>query len=133
MRVDCRARHCVALYGRQCRSPPTPLPHWLTGWQMGTTAKCTYVRSRSREKTEKRRRRRRQKRGHSTATKRLACHPVLGQSAARQVLSKQLSSSGSGSRCHKCCKLAMPLQTLQPYRTPHSPLPWPFRQLPQSV
>lgn len=113
--------------------PPTPLPHWLTGWQMGTTAKCTYVRSRSREKTEKRRRRR-QKRGHSTATKRLACHPVLGQSAARQVLSKQLSSSsGSGSRCHKCCKLAMPLQTLHPSPSPHSPLPWPFRQLPQSV
>lgn len=115
--------------------PPNPtatLADWLANGDDCEVHLCAESQSGGDQK-KRRRRRRRQKRGHSTATKRLACHPVLGQSAARQVLSKQLSSSSSGSRCHKCCKLAMPLQTLQPYLTPHSPLPWPFRQLPQSV
>lgn len=48
---------------------------------------------------------RKQNGGHLTATKRLACHPVLGQSDARQVLSKQLSSvvdaiNVASWRCH---------------------------------
>ncbi|KAM8717785.1 hypothetical protein ACLKA7_004482 [Drosophila subpalustris] len=62
-------------------------------WQAGRRAttpplQCTYVWSRSRVDLPKKR----ESEGHLTATKRLACHPALGQSVASQVLSKQLSS-----------------------------------------
>lgn len=111
-----------------CATPLSPLS--VLGQ---ASVKCTYVRSRSREKTKKKQqekkkqqwRRWRLKRGHSTATKRLACHPVLGQSVARQVLSKQLSSSSSStssSRCHKCSNLATRCRCRQS-NSNHTPCP----------